>query len=160
MSTTFNVLQNMSTLATAENNLVAAMTAYEQSKVQLEVVTGRTLDDLGISIGDAESGKVTPHATGSGRAAGSAGDPSRLAGAGSGGAAEPAAIARNLLQLGVLPLGLLHQRQIGIGGFPDCEQVLVGGAGLGLVPLRCIGAGQVELGQHALRFRAERAAKF
>ena len=59
MSTTFNVLQNMSTLATAENNLVAAMTAYEQSKVQLEVVTGRTLDDLGISIGDAETGKVT-----------------------------------------------------------------------------------------------------
>jgi hypothetical protein len=49
----------MSSLATAENNLVAAMTAYEQSKVQLEVVTARTLDDLGISIADAESGKVT-----------------------------------------------------------------------------------------------------
>jgi hypothetical protein len=59
MSTTFNVLQDMSNLATAENNLVAAMTAYEQSKVQLEVVTGRTLDTLGISIADAESGHVT-----------------------------------------------------------------------------------------------------
>jgi outer membrane protein len=59
MSTTFNILQNMSNLATAENNLVAAMAAYEQSKVQLEVVTGRTLDDLGISVGDAESGKVS-----------------------------------------------------------------------------------------------------
>jgi outer membrane protein TolC len=59
MSTTFNVLQNMSNLATAENNLVAAMTAYEQSRVQLEVVTGRTLDDLGISVADAESGHVT-----------------------------------------------------------------------------------------------------
>jgi len=59
MSTTFNVLQDMSNLATAENNLVAAMTAYEQSKVQLEVVTGRTLDDLGISIADAETGNVT-----------------------------------------------------------------------------------------------------
>ncbi len=59
MSTTFNVLQDMSNLSTAENNLVAAMTAYEQSKVQLEVVTGRTLDDVGISIADAETGKVT-----------------------------------------------------------------------------------------------------
>ena len=59
MSTTFNVLQDMSNLSTAENNLVAAMTAYEQSKVQLEVVTARTLDDLGISIADAETGKVT-----------------------------------------------------------------------------------------------------
>lgn len=59
MSTTFNVLQNMSNLATAENNLVAAMTAYEQSRVQLEVVTGRTLDTLGISISDAETGHVT-----------------------------------------------------------------------------------------------------
>jgi outer membrane protein TolC len=59
MSTTFNVLQDMSNLATAENNLVAATTAYEQSKVQLEVVTGRTLDTLGISIADAESGHIT-----------------------------------------------------------------------------------------------------
>lgn len=59
MSTTFNVLQDMSNLATAENNLVAAMAAYEQSRVQLEVVTGRTLDTLGISIADAESGQVS-----------------------------------------------------------------------------------------------------
>jgi outer membrane protein TolC len=59
MSTTFNVLQDMTNLATAESNLVSAMTAYEQSKVQLEVVTGRTLDDLGISIGDAETGNVS-----------------------------------------------------------------------------------------------------
>jgi len=66
MSTTFNVLQDMSNLATAENNLVAAMAAYAQSKVQLQVVTARTLDDLGISIADAESGKVThmPHVPG------------------------------------------------------------------------------------------------
>ncbi len=58
MSTTFNVLQDMSNLATAENNRVSAMTAYEQSKVQLEVVTGRTLDTVGISVGDAETGNV------------------------------------------------------------------------------------------------------
>ncbi len=66
MSTTFNVLQDMSSLATAESNLVSAMTAYEQSKVQLDVVTGRTLDRLGIYIGDAEKGAVTqmPHVPG------------------------------------------------------------------------------------------------
>ena len=66
MSTTFNVLQDMTNLATAENNLVAAMTAYEQSRVQLDVVTGRTLDTLGISISDAETGNVThmPHVPG------------------------------------------------------------------------------------------------
>ncbi len=66
MSTTFNILQDMSALATAESNLVNAMTAYEQSKVQLDVVTGRTLDRLGISIGDAEKGAVTqmPHVPG------------------------------------------------------------------------------------------------
>jgi outer membrane protein len=66
MSTTFNVLQDMSSLATAESNLVSSMTAYEQSKVQLDVVTGRTLDHLGIYIGDAEKGKITqmPHVPG------------------------------------------------------------------------------------------------
>jgi outer membrane protein len=66
MSTTFNILQNMTNLATAESNLVNAMAAYEQSRVQLEVVTGRTLDSLGISIADAENAKVTrmPHVSG------------------------------------------------------------------------------------------------
>jgi len=66
LSTTFNVLQDMSNLATAENNLVAATAAYAQSKLQLQVVTGRTLDDLGISIADAETGNVNhaPHVPG------------------------------------------------------------------------------------------------
>ncbi|HXZ26554.1 MAG TPA: TolC family protein [Terriglobales bacterium] len=59
IGTTFTVLQAMANLATAESNLVGAMTAYEQSRVQLDVVTGRTLEHLGISIGDAESGTVT-----------------------------------------------------------------------------------------------------
>lgn len=66
ISTTFNVLQDMTNLATAESNLVTAMTAYEQSRVQLDVVTGRTLQNLGIDIADAESGNVThmPHVPG------------------------------------------------------------------------------------------------
>ncbi|HXZ79099.1 MAG TPA: TolC family protein [Terriglobales bacterium] len=62
-STTYNVLQTMTNLATAESNLVNAMTAYEESKVQLDVVTGLTLEHLGIDMGESESGKVThlPH---------------------------------------------------------------------------------------------------
>ena len=59
IGTTFAVLQAMTNLASAESNLVGAMSAYEQSRVQLDVVTGRTLDNLGISMGDAESGTVT-----------------------------------------------------------------------------------------------------
>jgi outer membrane protein TolC len=59
IGTTFSVLQALTNLGTAESNLVGAMTAYEQSHVQLDVVTGRTLDNLGISMGDAQSGTVT-----------------------------------------------------------------------------------------------------
>jgi len=62
-STTYNVLQAMTNLGTAESNLVNAMTAYEESKVQLDVVTGLTLEHLGIDMGDSENGQVThlPH---------------------------------------------------------------------------------------------------
>ena len=35
------------------------MTAYEQSRVQLDQVTGRTLESLGIDVDDAENGTVT-----------------------------------------------------------------------------------------------------
>jgi len=65
-STTYNVLQMIANLATAESNLVSAMTAYEQSRVQLQVVTGTMLNDLGINIEDAESAHVThmPHVPG------------------------------------------------------------------------------------------------
>ncbi len=66
ISTTFNVLTDITNLATAESNLVSAITAYEQSRVQLDIVTGRTLESLGIDMADAESGSVThmPHAPG------------------------------------------------------------------------------------------------
>jgi outer membrane protein len=64
LSTTYNVLTQLSNVSTAESNLVNAMSAYEASKLQLDIVTGRTLDTLGININDAESGNVThmPHA--------------------------------------------------------------------------------------------------
>ena len=57
-STTYNVLQMQRDLATAENNLVGAKTAYEKSKVDLDQTTGLTLTHLGIEVADAESGNV------------------------------------------------------------------------------------------------------
>jgi outer membrane protein len=57
-STNFNVLQTQRDLAAAEGNLVAAMSAYEKSRVELDRVTGRTLERMGIRIDDAESGQV------------------------------------------------------------------------------------------------------
>jgi outer membrane protein TolC len=57
--TTYNVLTQLNNLTTAESNLVTAMAAYEQSRVAMDQVTGRTLEALGIDIGDAEAGNVT-----------------------------------------------------------------------------------------------------
>jgi hypothetical protein len=58
-STTYNVLTQLNNLTTAESNLVTAMAAYEQSRVAMDQVTGRTLEALGIDIGDAETGNIT-----------------------------------------------------------------------------------------------------
>ena len=58
-STNFNVLQAQRDLATAESSLVAATAAYEQSKVELDRATARTLLSLGIDIQDAETANVT-----------------------------------------------------------------------------------------------------
>ena len=63
LSTTYNVLTQLSNVSVAESNLVNAMSAYESSKLQLDITTGRTLDTLGVDIADAETGNVTrmPH---------------------------------------------------------------------------------------------------
>ena len=58
-STNYNVMNAQNNLAMAESNLVAARTAYVKSRVELERVTSRTLTDLGIQIGDAETGTVS-----------------------------------------------------------------------------------------------------
>jgi outer membrane protein TolC len=58
-STNFNVLQTESDLATADGNLVAARTAYEKSRVELDRVTGYTLVRNGIVLEDAFNGVVT-----------------------------------------------------------------------------------------------------
>ena len=62
-STSTLVLQNQSTLATAESTLVSAMAAYEKARVELDRAVGRLLDTTGIQISDAERGEVNhlPH---------------------------------------------------------------------------------------------------
>jgi outer membrane protein TolC len=57
-STNFNVLQAQRDMTQAEVNLVAAMAAYEKSRVELDRVTAKTLARLNISIDDAVVGAV------------------------------------------------------------------------------------------------------
>lgn len=57
-STSFDVLQMQRDLAVAESNLVAAMSDYEKSRVEMDRVTGQTLLRNGIDIAEAEVGKV------------------------------------------------------------------------------------------------------
>jgi outer membrane protein len=58
-STTTLVLQAQRDLTQAESNLVSAVSTYEKSHVELDRVTGTTLDRLGILMADAERGQVT-----------------------------------------------------------------------------------------------------
>ncbi len=52
------VLASQRDLGVAESNLVAAEAQYEKSRVELDRITGLTLNHLGIDIADAESGSV------------------------------------------------------------------------------------------------------
>jgi len=58
-STTTLVLQQQSSLATAESNLLSAMTDYEKSQVDMDRATGLLLDHAGIDIADAQRGEVS-----------------------------------------------------------------------------------------------------
>ena len=58
-STSFNVLQSQRDLVQAEATYVAAVSAYEKSRVLLDQVTGLTLQRNNISLDDATAGKVT-----------------------------------------------------------------------------------------------------
>ncbi len=57
-STNFQVLQAQRDLTLAESNLVAARSAYEKSRVELDRVTGLTLARNNISMNEAEMGAV------------------------------------------------------------------------------------------------------
>jgi outer membrane protein TolC len=58
-STSTNVLNYQSQLATAKSNLVSAEAAYEKAEVELDRATGLLLEHSGIVMSDAESGVVT-----------------------------------------------------------------------------------------------------
>jgi|SRR5262249_32936289 len=63
-------------------------------------------------------------------------------------AVRSSSLGRNpLFQLCVLRLGLLQDRDIGVGVFPEGEEILVSGAGFGIVTLKRIGATKAEMGQ-------------
>ena len=55
----YDTLLAQDNLATAESTLVAAQTAYEKAKVDIDRATGDTLERTGVSIDDAKSGVVT-----------------------------------------------------------------------------------------------------
>ncbi|HTX75107.1 MAG TPA: TolC family protein [Terracidiphilus sp.] len=54
-----DTLAAQNVLALAESTLVAAQTAYEKDKAALDQSTGTTLERMGVSIDDAQSGVVT-----------------------------------------------------------------------------------------------------
>ena len=58
-STNTLVLQAQSDLASAEGNVVTALSAYEKSRVALDVSTSTLLEKIGINVADAETGNVT-----------------------------------------------------------------------------------------------------
>jgi len=58
-STNTLVLQTQRDLTQSATSLVAAMAAYEKARVELDRVTGKTLDNLGIQLDDAIKGQVT-----------------------------------------------------------------------------------------------------
>jgi outer membrane protein len=58
-STTANVLQQERNLATAENNVISAEATYATDRASLEQLLAQTLDQYGIQLSDAVTGRVT-----------------------------------------------------------------------------------------------------
>src|SRR2546425_13266408 len=54
---------------------------------------------------------------------------------------------KRLLQLRVFRFGLLQDGDVGVGVFPEREEVLVGGASLSSVAGERVGTGKAEMGQ-------------
>ncbi len=59
LTTQTAILQDASTLTTAESNLLSAKAAYEKSRIELDRSTGLLLDHAGIDVADATRGQVT-----------------------------------------------------------------------------------------------------
>jgi len=58
---------------------------------------------------------------------------------------------RALLELSVLRLGFLQDGNVGIGVFPEGEEVLILGTSLGSVAGENVGAGEAEMGERTER---------
>ncbi len=58
-STTANVLQQERNLASAENNVISSEATYATDRASLEQLLAETLDQYGIQLSDAATGKVT-----------------------------------------------------------------------------------------------------
>ena len=52
---------------------------------------------------------------------------------------------QRLLQLSVFGFCLLQDWDVGVGVFPQCKEILIGGAGLGCIALQHIGTGEAKL---------------
>jgi len=59
LTTETAILQDASTLTSAESNLVSAKAAYEKSRIELDRATGLLLDHANIDVADATRGRVT-----------------------------------------------------------------------------------------------------
>ena len=56
-----------------------------------------------------------------------------------------------LFQLGELGLGLVDAGEVGVGVFPEREEVVIGGLRFDHIALQGVGAGEAEMGQLPLR---------
>ncbi len=65
------------------------------------------------------------------------------------GSRQLGAMRQKSLQLRVLRLGVLQDGDFGIGVFPEGEEILVSGAGLGVVALESVGASDAKTSESA-----------
>ena len=63
-----------------------------------------------------------------------------------------------LLQFRVFRRGLLEDGNVGVGAFPECEEILICHLSLGSVALQDIGASKAEMGECANGFVLHNAA--
>src|ERR1700722_12693514 len=82
-------------------------------------------------------------------------DPAQIASASPGRGTRDARAPAELLQLRVLRLGVLEDRNIGVGVFPLGEEILVGGASFGSVSRKREAASQAEAPQRYVERRTE-----
>ncbi len=57
-STSYNVMQLQNALTQSEQTLLTAITTYEKARIQLDLVTGQTLNRYSIDVEDATTGEV------------------------------------------------------------------------------------------------------